>query len=42
MKPESYLKLFKQEHRIFNLRQHRSAGKSPRRAGVPYHVGRSI
>lgn len=24
---------------IFNQRQHWSAGKSPRRAGVPYHVG---
>jgi hypothetical protein len=26
------------KNRIPNKRQHRSAGKSPRRAGVPYHV----
>jgi len=29
----------RREVRIFNQRQHRSAGKSPHRAGVPYHVG---
>jgi hypothetical protein len=35
-KPENQ----RREHRITNQRQHRSAGKSPRRAGVPYHVVR--
>lgn len=27
---------------MFNQRRHRSAGKSPRRAGLPFHVGKWI